>query len=211
MVKFIIGDTMKLYEYLKHLSNDQIMDFLLFFDGILQELHSNGYFVKDNVGEIELINNQITQQSFINKIWYFYDELNKNFDLDDIKELFCVAISAYNHFDKNYSSSEFINYFRYRENLDLYIDNGKVPKVMRDYFRQVFSSDDLVYYLNDYMDTIKKDGSGRGNTSVKVKSTPYGKLYSNEDEAAYTSALILPSVIALVYLILLICYFIFFR
>lgn len=201
------------YEYLSHVSNDELTNRLRYIDECLKELHEHGYYVVCNIADIRIINNQISLQSFKDKLDYLNDGINKNGDKKDILELSSIGICAYNHFDKAYSSVDFISYLI--DNLDKYIDNGKLPRIMKDYYTDVFIRGNIKY-LSDYLLEIgydekqKTTDAGRERGMVKTKSTQAGRLFS-EKEAAYAKILLLPAILALVYLIAVVCYFMFFR
>lgn len=206
---------MTVKDYLSHVPNDEIVNRLRLLDQSLYELHQNGLFVVCNIADIEIINDEVTLASFKDKIDYLNSGYNRNGDKQDILELCSIGICAFNHFDKYYSSKEFIAYLI--DNLDNFIGNGKVPRVMQEYYIEIFARGNVVY-MNDYMMNNEYDskdlsnGEGRNKGIVKTKSTAVGRALADKNqESAYVKVLLLPSVIVLVYLVILIVYFIFFR
>lgn len=205
---------MTIKEYLSHVPNDEITNRLKILDQSLYELHKNGMYVVCNIADIEIINDEVTLASFKNKIDYLDSGYNKNGDKQDILELCSIGICAFNHFDQYYSSKEFIAYLI--DNLDKFISNGKVPRIMQDYYIEIFARGNVTY-LNEYIinNEFNKDllsDEGRNNGIVKTKATAVGKALSERNQdAAYVKVLLLPSIIALVYLIVIVVYFIFFR
>ena len=87
---------------------------------------------------------------------------------------------------------------------------------MREYYIEVLERGNTIY-LNDYLLQMgyfdeKEENEGNSKGKAKVKATKQGMVYARKDEEnAYVNALILPSIIALAYLITLVVYFIFFR
>ena len=208
---------MTIKEYLSHIPNDEITNRLRYIDQSLMELHQHGYYVVCNIAEIEIIDNIVTLASFKDKVDYLNSGINPNGDKQDILELCAIGICAYNHFDKFYSTPQFIE--NLIDNLDLYIDNGKVPKHMRGYYVDVFIRGNVIY-LNVYLLSTDIDynakqiseSEGRDRGKTKVYATDVGRALSNKDnEAAFANVLIIPSIIALIYLIILIVYFICFK
>lgn len=209
---------MTVKEYLAHLSNDEITDVLIYIDYWLKYIHSNNCYVFGNVGDMTIIDNKMLKTD---KYDYLDSGIEPEGDLNDILELCCIGICAYNHFKHvDYKfTEEFINYVS--NNLDLFVNNGKVPRIMREYFKEVIrrykEKEKKAFYLNDYLleigyfDKEANDDNGRERGKTKVKTSPAGMaLGRRDDEAAYVRALILPSIIVLVYLVLLVGYFIFF-
>ena len=64
---------MKLRDYLLGVSMDELTERLKYLDKSLMDLHSKGYFVVGDLAEIEIINNEVTLESFKDKIDYFID------------------------------------------------------------------------------------------------------------------------------------------
>ena len=201
-------------DYLSHVPNDEITNRLKILDQSLYELHKNGMYVVCNIADIEIINDEVTLASFKNKVDYLDSGYNKNGDKQDILELCSIGVCAFNRFEQFYSSKEFIAYLI--DNLEKFINNGKVPRVMQEYYVEIFARGNVTY-LNDYLfnNEISKDissGEGRNNGIVKTKATAVGRALSEKSqESAYVKVLLLPSMIALVYLVVIVVYFIFFR
>ena len=63
-------------------------------------------------------------------------------------------------------------------------------------------------YMNDFINNKKSAGKGNKNVIAytKIKSTPAGRAIADK-QAAYANVLLIPSMIVLIYLILLIGYF----
>ena len=206
---------MTVKDYLSHVPNDEIVNRLRLLDQSLYELHQNGLYVVCNIADIEIINDEVTLASFKDKVDYLNSGYNRNGDKQDILELCSIGICAFNHFDKYYSSKEFIAYLV--DNLDSFISNGKVPRVMQEYYIEIFARGNVIYlnkYMinNEYNNKELSDGEGRNNSIVKTKATAVGRAFSERNqESAYVKVLLLPSILVLVYLIVMVVYFIFFR
>ena len=208
---------MTIQEYLSHVPNDEITNRLRYIDQSLMELHQHGYYVVCNIAEIEIIDNKVTLASFKDKVDYLNSGIEPHGDKRDILELCSIGICAYNHFDKFYSSPKFIE--NLIDNLDLYIDNGKVPKQMRGYYEDVFIRGNIIY-LNIYLLSTDIDynakqipeSNGRDRGKAKVYATDVGRALSNkESDAAFANVLLIPSVIVLIYLLFIVIYFVFFK
>lgn len=198
---------MTVKEYLSHCANDELMNRLKLIDQSIMELHQNGFFVVCNLSEIEVIDNEITLASFKNKVDYLNSGYNEHGDKQDILELCAIGVCAFNHFDTLYSNREFISYLI--DNLDMFLENGKIPKAMQEYYIEVFSRGNVVY-LNDFLMKNLDTGTSRNNSKVKSKSTAVGRAFSDR-EAAYVNVLLVPAALTLIYLIVLVSYFMFFR
>ena len=199
---------MKLIEYLSNDTNEELTEKLIMLDKGIMELHQNGYFVVSDMADIDIIDNQLTLASFKDKIDYLNSGYNPNGDKQDILELCAIGICAYNHFDRFYTNREFINYLI--DNLDMFLENGHVPKLMQEYYINVFSRMKVDYLNNFMLQYDNSNGNGKNNSRVYTKSTAVGRAFSERDEA-YAKILILPAILLLVSLIAFFVYFIFFR
>ena len=173
------------------------------------DLHSKGYFVVGDLAEIEIINNEVTLESFKNKIDYLNSGYNVHGDRQDILELCSIGICAYNKLSVLHTSKDFIEYVV--DNVEMFLEHGNIPSTMQEYYIDVFNRGN-VDYLNNYLlnHTLTNDGSTRGNGRVFTKATAVGKALS-EKESAFASVLIIPAMLTLVYISALVVYFIFFR
>lgn len=194
---------MSLTEFLSNCTPDELTERLLMLDKSIMELHQNGYFVVGNLLDIEVIDGQITLESFKNKIDYLSSGYNENGDKKDILEMCAIGVCAYNHFQSFYSNNEFLRYLF--ENFDLFLQNGNIPLDIAEYYELVFVNGNIDY-MNSYLDK-NNDEKGNNKARVYVKSTAIGRAFADK-EAAFANVLLIPSIIVLVYLILLIGYFI---
>lgn len=201
---------MTIKEYLSHLPTNEITNALIYIDYWLNYLHNNNCFIVGNVGDAHIEDNFIKADKYD----YLDSGYDEHGDLSDIEELCYVGICAYNHFkhhDYNFSD----NFKKaIKENLNIYINTGNVPRVMKEYYIEVLQKENVIY-LNEYLNRIgyfdNQEAFGNAKGKVKTKSTLPGRALSNHDEAAYANVLVIPSLIALVYLIIVVCYFVFFR
>lgn len=199
---------MKLREYFNNISKDEITNRLLYLDKALMELHSNGAYVVSNLPDIEIINNEITMSSFNNKWDYLNSGVDPNGDKRNILEMCAIGICAYNKLTVLYTNKEFISYLI--DNLDVLLENNRIPKMMQEYYIDVFSRG-KVDYLNNFIDRYNElNGNSRTNSVVKTKSTAVGRAFADR-EAAYAKVLILPAILCLVTLTAIVVYFIFLR
>ncbi len=199
---------MKLIEYLSHNNQNELREKLIMFDKSIMELHQNGFFVVSDMSDIEVINNEITLASFKNKVDYLNSGYNVNGDKQDILELCAIGICAYNNFDRYFTNKEFISYLI--DNLDMFLENGNIPKIMQEYYIDVLARGNVDYLNNFLLKNEDKQTSGKSTSKVYTKSTAVGRAFSDK-EAAYTNILLIPAIIVLISLIVFFVYFIFFR
>lgn len=195
-----------LIDYFKSKNSSLITDRLILLDKSIMDLHNSGFYVVGDLSDIQIVNNEITVASFKNKIDYLNSGYNENGKKKDIIELCAIGICAYNHFDKLYTSKDFISYLI--DNLDMFLENGNIPKYMKEYYIDVFLRGN-VDYVNNFL--LKHD-NGKGNIKSRVytKSTAVGRALMGED-AAYVNVLILPSILALIIIVFLVSYMVFVR
>ena len=199
---------MKLRDYFNGITESEITERLLYLDKAIMELHDNGAYVVGNLAEIEPINGEITMSSFQNKWDYLNSGIDPNGDKRNILELCAIGICAYNGLTVLYTNKEFISYLI--DNLDVLLENGKIPKMMQEYYIDVFSRGNVNYLNNFVVKYNENNGNSRSNSIVKTKSTAVGRAFADR-ESAYAKVLILPAVLCLVILIVVVTYFIFFR
>ncbi len=175
--------------YYLNLSQDEITNELIMRDRNLMEMHQNNNFTSDDLSKVGYIAPNNTKR--------------------DILELCAIGICAYNHFRQCFTSKEFIGYVL--ENLDMYLENGNLPKMMQEYYIDVFSRGNVDYLNNFLLKYDDKSGNNKNNQKVLSYSTAAGRAFAknDEDNAAYTNILLIPGIIALVALILLVAYLIF--
>jgi hypothetical protein len=92
----------------------------------------------------------------------------------------------------------------------MFLENGHVPKLMQEYYINVFSRMKVDYLNNFMLQYDNSNGNGKNNSRVYTKSTAVGRAFSERDEA-YAKILILHAILLLVSLIAFFVYFIFFR
>ncbi len=200
---------MKLRDYLLNVSMDELTERLKYLDKALMDLHSNGYFVVGDLADIEIINNEVTLESFKNKIDYLNSGYNVHGDRQDILELCSIGICAYNKLSVLHTSKDFIEYVV--DNVEMFLEHGNIPSMMQEYYIDVFNRGN-VDYLNNYLAKLDltNDGNSRSSSRAYTKSTAVGRALS-EKESAFASVLIIPAMLTLVYLSALVVYFIFFK
>ena len=215
---------MTVKEYLSNIPTDEITERLKYLDSVLMELHRHGYYLVCNLEDIEIIDGKVMLSSFKDKVDYLDSGIKNKADKWDIVELCSIGICAYNHFSHFSSSKDFIKNSIINGFKEM-VMNERFPKYMQEYYIDVFQAvssyynnneneDELdsINYFNNFVDKYYSEeisGNTRGN--VKVKANSYARLFSDDNEAAYARVLLLPSILVLVYLIVLVIYFIFFR
>ena len=201
---------MKLRDYLLNISNEELSERLKYLDKAIHELHSNGYFVVGDLADIEIINNEITLDSFKDKIDYLNSGYNINGDREDILELCSIGICAFNKLSVLHTSKEFIEYVI--ENVEMFLEHGNIPAIFQEYYIDIFNRGN-VGYLNDF---IMKNETKEGNSNNKslgayTKATAVGRALSEKENGAFVSVLVLPALLALLYISAVVIYFVFIK
>ncbi len=198
---------MKLRDYLMNVSTEELTERLKYLDKAINELHNNGYYVVGDLADIEIINNEITLDSFKDKIDYLNSGINENGRNKDILELCSIGICAYNKLSVLHTSREFIEYVI--ENVEMFLEHGNIPSIMQEYYIDVFNRGN-VNYLNEFLDkNLDKDGTSRSNSrGAYTKSTAVGRALSEKEDSAFASILMLPALLALLYIIAVVVYFV---
>ena len=201
---------MKLRDYLINISIDELTERLKYLDKAMMELHQNGFFVVGDLADIEIINNEISMESFKNKVDYLNSGYNVHGDRQNILELCSIGICAYNKLSVLHTSKEFIEYVI--ENVEMFLEHGNIPDVMQEYYIDVFNRGN-VDYLNSYLikHPQEKSGNSRNNSrGAYTKSTAVGRALS-EKENIFASVLIIPAMLTLIYISAIVVYYIFFN
>ena len=201
---------MKLKDFLMNISKEELTERLKYLDKAINELHNNGYYVVGSLADIDIINGEITLDSFKDKIDYLNSGINVNGKNKDILELCCIGICAFNKLSVLHTSKEFIKYVI--DNVEIFLEHGNMPSIMQEYYIDVFNRGN-VDYLNEFINkNIDKEGTSRSNNrGAYTKSTAVGRAFSEKDNAAYASVLLLPSLLALIYLMAIVVYFVFIK
>lgn len=200
---------MKLRDYLSNVSTEELTERLIYLDKAINELHSNGYYVVSDLADIEIINDEVTLDSFKDKIDYTNSGINENGRNKDIIELCAIGICAYNKLSVLHTSREFIEYVI--DNVEMFLEHGNMPSIMQEYYIDVFDRGN-VNYLNDFIEKHEdKEGNGKGNSKSYTKSTAVGRAFSEKETSAFASVLVLPALLALIYIMAIVVYFVFIK
>lgn len=225
-----------------NISEEELTERLKYLDKAINELHNNGYYVVGDLADIDIINDEVTLDSFKDKIDYLDSGINEQGRNKDILQLCCIGISAYNKLSVLHTSKEFIKYVI--DNVEMFLEHGKIPSIIQEYYIDVFNRGN-VDYLNSFLaKNYSEGGNSRANSRgsyQKVLSTAAGRAFSQKDNeedninnnydewkpytdstaierafsknknAAYASVLLLPALLALIYLITVVVYFIFIK
>ena len=198
---------MKLRDYLSNVSSEELTERLIYLDKAIKELHSNGYYVVSDLADIEIINDEVTLESFKDKIDYIDSGINENGKNKDILELCSIGICAYNKLSVLHTSKEFIEYVI--DNVEMFLEHGNMPNIIQEYYIDVFNRGH-VNYLNNFIEkNMDKEGSSRSNSiGAYTKSTAVGRALSEKETSAFASVLILPALLALIYIVAVVVYFV---
>ena len=200
---------MKLRDYLMNISNEELTKRLIYIDRKIMELNKEGKYYVGDLADIDVINNEITLESFKNKYDYLKSGYNINGDYDNIIQLCAIGICAYNKLSVLHTSKEFINYVI--DNVEMFLEHGNIPNIMQEYYINIFNRG-KIDYLNNFLSNNNSDlmEAGRGNSRGSyTKSTAVGRALSEKD-SAFVSVLILPAMLALIYISVVVIYFLFF-
>lgn len=194
---------MNLTSFLSNCTTEELTERLLMLDRSMMELHQYGLFVVGDLSKIEVIDENITLESFKNKVDYLNSGYNPDGDMKDICEMCAIGICAYNQFGSLNTSDVFLEYLQ--SNLELFLQNPTIPGEIKEYYRFVLKENSKEY-MNDYLVKVSGGNKGTNKANVKVKATAVGRALADK-EAAYVNVLLIPSILVLVYLVLLIGYF----
>lgn len=201
---------MKLRDYLMNISTEELTDRLIYLDKAIMDLKQQGKYYVGDLSDIEIINNEVTIDSFKNKYDYLESGYNINGDYDNIIQLCAIGICAYNKLSVLHTSKEFINYVI--ENVEMFLEHGNIPNFMQEYYINVFNRG-KIEYLNTFLSEnnfFEKEGQSQGKgKGAYTKSTAIGRAMVDKD-SAFASVLILPAMLALVYISVVVIYFVFF-
>ena len=193
-----------------NISTEELTERLKYLDKAINELHNNGYYVVGDLADIEVVNDEITLDSFKDKIDYINSGINENGVNRDILELCSIGICAYNKLSVLHTSREFIEYVI--ENVEMFLEHGNIPSIIQEYYIDVFNRGH-VDYLNAFLEkNIDKEGSSRSNSrGAYTKSTAVGRALSEKENSAFASILLLPALLALIYILAVVISFVFIK
>ena len=200
---------MKLRDYLLNIPTDELTNRLIYLDKKIMELNKQGYYFVGDLADIEIINNELTIDSFKGKYDYLKSGFNINGDYNNIIQLCAIGICAYNKLSVLHTSKEFINYVI--ENVEIFLEHGNIPKIMQEYYIDVFNRQ-KIDYLNNFMLLYNQSSESMGQNKSKgayTKSTAVGRAMS-EKESAFVNVLSLPAMLVLLYISIVVIYFVFF-
>lgn len=196
---------MTFYDLLEENLNDkeQLSIILLEFDRVLKDLHNRGFFIYDfNPKKIILDNGKLSDYSFR----FVYNlGVNYNYKKVNVWQLSKIGIMAFNNYIVDGSlTDEYCNYLI--ASLKQINENGNIPEEIYEYYEEIILNDHFSY-MNDYL--VKRQelkGQQNGIVMKKSLSTPPGRAFANVEDAAYVNILLIPTILALVYLVGLMIY-----
>ena len=190
-----------------NISTDELTERLIYLDRKLMELKESGKYYVGDLADIEIINGEVTIESFKNKYDYLKSGYNINGDYENIIQLCAIGICAYNKLSVLHTSKDFINYVI--NNIEMFLEHGNIPNIMQEYYINVFDRG-KIDYLNNFLRDNEPKEEGRGNTrGAYTKSTAVGRALTEKD-SAFVSVLVLPAMLALIYISIVVIYFVFF-
>ena len=209
-------DKVSLKDYLLDCEKDEVTTCLMKLDASVMALHYNGFYVENfDANLVNVRDGEFELSSFENKLAYINKEnsygINQKDDLlkKNLLEMCAVGICAYNGFNNFYISKEFIGHLV--NNFDSFCNNGKIPQQMVEYYQSVLL-DGNIDYLNNFLYKKQNEQASPnqvlGNSNRLTKSTAIGRALT-EKEDAYVNVLLLPSIGALIILMIMVIYFVF--
>lgn len=186
-----------LRQYLTYNKDTNEMEQIFYnLDSQLKYLHSNGFYVRDlNSDTIFLEENK--NYSHNGQSVFMFSSIAKSSNIDkditsNIKNLSKLAIGAFISIDNGFCDYTNLdnNYIKkYFDEMSYYIPNS-------EYFRSIVTENDVIMYYSDFIS--QKNSGGKGNAVQKVKANSYGKMYVNDEEAAFVQIVLYPVLIVTV-------------
>lgn len=172
----------KLRDYLMNISEEELTERLKYLDKAISELHNHGYYVVGDLANIDIINGEVTLDSFRDKIDYSNSGINEQGKNQNILQLCCIGICAYNRLSVLYTSKDFITYVI--NNVEMFLEHGNIPSAIQEYYIDVFNRG-KVDYLNGFLSkNFDNTGTTRENSKgsyQKVLATDVGRSFSQKD------------------------------
>ena len=94
----------------------------------------------------------------------------------------------------------------------MFLEHGNIPAIFQEYYIDIFNRGN-VGYLNDFiMKNETKEGNSNSNSlGAYTKSTAVGRALSEKENGAFVSVLVLPALLALLYISAVVIYFVFIK
>ena len=189
-----MGNKETLRQYLTYnKETNEIEQIFYNLDNQLKYLHSQGYYVgKLNSDTILLETNRNSLQNGQTLFMFSTIAKSKNIDKDisnNIIELSKLAIGAFISRENGFSDYSGLDasYLRkYFDEMAFYIPNS-------EYYRNVIIDNDTTMYYSDFVNS--KISEGKNNSRQMIKSNNYGKMYVQDEEAAFIKIIFYPILI----------------
>ena len=211
---------MTVREYLKDSSPEELTTKLRYIDWLLLKLHNKGFYLMMNLNDAEIIDGEFSMKSPHNK----FDYVNGGIDSRGINrnfiQLCVIGLCAYNHVTVTDITDEFLRGVIYF--LDKYLACETMPEEMREYYKDVFKRnnlDSVNNFIKEYYENNKEE-SDKGRAYVKrLPGTeipedvviPEIKDDNNYANTGYASILLVPALLALIYIVTVVVYFVFIK
>lgn len=211
---------MKVREYLNLKNIDELTRRLVYLDTVICDLHKKGYYMVMELADVEVFEEGITLASFNNRLDYINSGLNYNGHEEnrDFLQLCVLGLCAYSGVTPLRMSREFIESVVADCNpknggISKYL-SADMPEYMREYYKDVFTRNNLDS-LTNFMDIYYKQDDG-GLGYQKKLATQQGKEYAKalaeqNEKTGFASILLLPALLTLIYILAVVVYFIFIK
>lgn len=163
-------------------------------DNQMKYLHQKGYCIGE-LNSDSIVLEQSKYDTDSNESVFMFSSIVKSLNptqdyLSNIVDLTKLAMGAFlsseNGFcDYSQLSTDYIK--KYFSEIRNYLPN-------KEYFEQVITNDNTLNYYSDYV-AKKEEGRTRSNSIQKTKATQYGKMYTNDEEAAFIQLVFYPVII----------------
>ena len=210
---------MTVREYLKDSSPEELTYKLRYIDWILRKLHRKGYYITMNLGDAEIIDGELSEKSFHNKLDYLDSGIDPRGKNRDLIQLCVLGLCAYNGVTVMNITDEFLRGIIYY--LDKYLACENMPEEMREYYKDVFKRnnlDSVNSFIKKYYNNKEESGKGIAYTKHLPGIVPSNEFNleefsddNNYTNTGYASILLLPALLALIYIVTVVVYFVFIK
>ena len=226
---------MTVREYLSNSSSPlELAQKLLKIDVGILKLHAMKYYMAMQITDVEVFPNDKEglikiPESFHGRLYHKGEGIRPDDgENDDIIQLCVLGVCAYKPLTIRYINRDYVQMIV--DDFNKKDENGNIveptfvnqmPDMLKDYYTGVFRYGDLGlltdFYVKNYYkydDEFNIDRTGnnvsKANGKTKVYCTAAGK-YMSESDSAFASILLLPALLALIYILAVVVYFIFIK
>lgn len=231
---FVDATTEEITERLKYLDKS-----LYDLHTITDETAKEGRYVVGDLADIEVIDGDITMESLHDKYDYLDSGINEDGKTNNIVQLCSIGLCAYCRMGTLYTSKSFVD--SVIEGIDAYLDRADMPNEMQQYYIDVFCRGKVTYLNEFLMNKLveyneHENARGNGKGAYTKKKDNFIQVYDGKERdeepdfimpytgptgisrslrgklsAAFASILLLPALLALIYIVAVVVYFVFIK